>query len=310
MWPISINEIKRLQIELTTFCNADCPSCERRNYTIENDAIYVKPLNNSEISLKNIKEWLPLDKFHSLREIHFCGNVDEPTLHNELISICKYLKDFDVWISTNGGTKNRLFWTELAKLKNVLVIFGIDGLEDTNHLYRQNVKWKKLEDNYTTFIREGGNAAWQFIVFEHNKHQIDICRDLSVREGFKWFNTVYSTRENHEVEAVPKDREKNKCIRCKATYDNNELKESFYIDALGTVWPCCWMATNYQSNVVAKQIGYRFGHYLSHNLKYDSLENIVQGDMFAFLWKNLSKFEVCNTHCLHNISDTITWHGM
>ena len=27
-----------------------------------------------------------------------------------------------------------------------------DGLEDTNHLYRQNVKWKKLEDNYTTFI--------------------------------------------------------------------------------------------------------------------------------------------------------------
>ena len=39
-----------------------------------------------------------------------------------------------------------------------------------------------------------------------------------------------------------------------------------------------------------------------------TLENIVGGEMFSYLWNNLSKFDVCNEHCLQNISDTITWH--
>jgi molybdenum cofactor biosynthesis enzyme MoaA len=307
MWPLAIKQIKRLQIELTTFCNADCPSCERANYKTEENDVYVKHLNTLSISLDDIKKWLPLDQFTSLTEIHFCGNVDEPTVHPQLIDICTYLKDFEIWISTNGGTRHKEFWQSLAKLKNVLVIFGIDGLEDTNHIYRQNVSWKKLQENYTTYIKCGGRAAWQFIVFEHNKHQIQQALNISKQEGFKYFNTVYSTRENHNVKAVPIERKVQSCIKCKATYDNKELKESFYIDAVGTVWPCCWMATNFQSNKIAKQIGDQFGYYLSHNLRYDTLENIVAGDMFSYLWNHLSDFEVCNTHCLQNISDTITW---
>ena len=112
MWPLDLTQINRLQIEITTFCNADCPSCERRGYKIEDDAIYVKPLNNSLISLDNIKKWLPLDKFNSLTEIHFCGNVDEPTTHPQLLDVCNYLKDFEIWISTNGGTRNKQFYVE------------------------------------------------------------------------------------------------------------------------------------------------------------------------------------------------------
>ena len=36
------------------------------------------------------------------------------------------------------------------------VNFSVDGLEDTNHLYRQGVKWEKVEDNMVAFCDAGG----------------------------------------------------------------------------------------------------------------------------------------------------------
>ena len=201
MWPLKIDQIKRLQLELTTFCNAKCPSCERAKYNVLPEFIYKKQLNSIEVSLEQIKKWIPLDKMKSLMHIHLCGNIDEPTLNTEIFEICKYFEDTcedHVWIhiSTNGGTRNKEFWKRMASLKRTLIIFGIDGLEDTNHIYRKNVKWKKLQDNFRTYIKYGGTASWQFIIFEHNKHQEDEARTTSQNEGFVSFNTVYSSREN------------------------------------------------------------------------------------------------------------------
>ena len=307
MWPIGINKIKRLQIELTTFCNADCPSCERAKYST--GPIYKRYLNSIHLSFESLQKWLPLSDMKSLKVVHFCGNIDEPTLHPEIFEICEWLDKYDVHISTNGGTRNVEFWEKMAGLRNTSVIFGIDGLEDTNHIYRKNVRWKKLHQNYTTYIKKGGKAMWQFIIFDHNKHQLDEARERSIDEGFVSFNTVYSSRENFEVEAVEKKREKETCIKCKATYDNDDLGyTSLYIDVRGNVWPCCWMATSDTANYdVAPKTN--FGHFLAHNLNYDTFQDIIEGDMFSYLWDNLHQFEVCNLHCKENITDTITWKG-
>ena len=313
MWPLKIDQIKRLQLELTTFCNAKCPSCERAKYSVLPEFIYKKQLNSIEVSLEQIKKWIPLDKMKSLMHIHLCGNIDEPTLNTEIFEICKYFEDTcedHVWIhiSTNGGTRNKEFWKRMASLKRTLIIFGIDGLEDTNHIYRKNVKWKKLQDNFRTYIKYGGTASWQFIIFEHNKHQEDEARTTSQNEGFVSFNTVYSSRENYEVEEVRKERESNSCVKCKATYFNYELEESFFVDVRGNVWPCCWMGTNDVTNYeIVPKVGHSFGHFLSHNLNYESFENIINGDMFSHLWENLHTFEVCNQHCKENVSDTFEW---
>ena len=45
MWPLKIDQIKRLQLELTTFCNAKCPSCERAKYNVLPEFIYKKLLS-------------------------------------------------------------------------------------------------------------------------------------------------------------------------------------------------------------------------------------------------------------------------
>ena len=55
MCPLKIDQIKRLQLELTTFCNAKCPSCERAKYNVLPEFIYKKQLNSIEVSLEQIK---------------------------------------------------------------------------------------------------------------------------------------------------------------------------------------------------------------------------------------------------------------
>ena len=241
--------------------------------------------------------------------IHLCGNIDEPTLHPELFDICKWLEESlpeHVWIhiSTNGGTRDKKFWKQMASLKRTLIIFGIDGLEDTNHIYRKNVKWKKLEENFKIYIKYGGTASWQFIVFEHNKHQENIAKQKSKDEGFVSFNTVYSSRENYEVEGIKKERKSNSCVKCKATYFNYELEESFFIDVRGNIWPCCWMGT---SNYTQKFHDFFGNCLLENNLKYSDFDEIVKSELYSKLWNNLKLMEICNIKCKRNEIDEDNW---
>ena len=78
------------------------------------------------------------------------------------------------------------------------VTFGIDGLEDTNHLYRKNVKWDVLQRNFRAYISAGGVADWQFIPFSWNKHQIEDTRDFAFKEGFRDFKVLDSVRGEKE----------------------------------------------------------------------------------------------------------------
>ena len=52
------------------------------------------------------------------------------------------------------------------------VIFSLDGLEDTNHIYRVGVQFKKVMENTQAFINAGASAHWDMLVFKHNKHHV------------------------------------------------------------------------------------------------------------------------------------------
>ena len=106
-------------------------------------------------------------------------------------------------ISTNGSIGRLETYKRLAEL-NCDIIFGIDGLKDTNHLYRQGVDWNKLMDRVKTFIGSGGKATWQFIPFAHNKHQVDEARALSKEMGF--VNFLYKDTGRNFMPAISKDK--------------------------------------------------------------------------------------------------------
>ena len=78
-------------------------------------------------------------------------------MNPETLDIFKYLKqvnpDINIGMITNGGARSVDFWKTLAELK-VNVTFSIDGLEDTNHLYRRNVKVGSVDGKCKCFYQQ------------------------------------------------------------------------------------------------------------------------------------------------------------
>ena len=77
-WPAKANQIKKLQIELTNYCQARCPECAREKLYAEDykkpNIPYLYELNNSYITFEQFKSWLDKDEWTDLRLIDFCGN--------------------------------------------------------------------------------------------------------------------------------------------------------------------------------------------------------------------------------------------
>jgi len=181
--------IDEYQIEITTHCNAACPQCPR-NINGEEINPYL-PLEY--LSHTVIDQAFPKKLVSRLRQIFFCGSYGDPIAHPDFLDI---LRDFrskspTVWLylHTNGGIRSPEWWTELAGILNGYgkIDFGIDGLADTNHLYRRNVHWNKVMANTSAFISAGGKAQWNYIVFQHNEHQVEQAKQLSQDMGFESF---------------------------------------------------------------------------------------------------------------------------
>ena len=135
---------------------------------------------------------------NNLERLSMCGNYGDPILNPDLKSLIDYCRsinpDCSTIIHTNGGARSERWWRSLAEYPWLKVRFGIDGLEDTNHLYRRRVRWDLLERNYRAFIDAGGVAEWKMIVFGHNQHQVEECRQRAIDEGFSNFSYVVTNR--------------------------------------------------------------------------------------------------------------------
>ena len=141
---ITVDTINHINAELSNYCNAACPMCAR----FDSEQNLVKEItNNRHTTLDDIRDKIGTAVIKNLRMFRSCGNVGDGTMNPECEQIYDYVKSVnpttDLSINTNGGARNTDFYKELAKL-GVKVIFSIDGLEDTNHLYRRNVKWGKM----------------------------------------------------------------------------------------------------------------------------------------------------------------------
>lgn len=178
--------IDEYQIEITSYCNAACPQCPRN---INGGAINpYMPLCHLERDV--IDRTFSRDLCSRLRQVFFCGSYGDPIMHPEFLDI---LRDFrrknpHLWLyfHTNGGVHDSKYWTEIAEVMAGYgqIDFGIDGLEETLHLYRRNVDFSKVMQNAKSFISAGGRAQWNFIVFEHNEHEIEHARTRAHDMGF------------------------------------------------------------------------------------------------------------------------------
>lgn len=254
-----LEDIRSLHLELTSKCQARCPMCPRRI----NGGILNPLISLCEIDLETYISWFPKEFIKQLDSINLCGNLGDPIIASECLEILEYTKHINPSINlkmhTNGSAREPAWWKRLSKT-GIVVTFGIDGLEDTHHLYRINTAFDKILENAKTFISHGGRAEWDMLVFEHNHHQIDECRQLSIHLGFIKFNIKHTSRfqgpkftvlndrgrtmhvlrpSSKSIDMIEKMRKSTTIsdpkITCKAKKGNE-----FYVSANGDVSPCCW----------------------------------------------------------------------
>jgi MoaA/NifB/PqqE/SkfB family radical SAM enzyme len=187
------SDIRALQLEVSNYCNAACPQCPR-NY-FGGRTIPTLPLKTW--TLVDFKKIFSNDLLQQLEQVYFCGTYGDPLTNPNIVNMCKFLKEsnpnINIGIHTNGGVGKIDVFKQLAQYTD-FIAFGIDGLDDTNHIYRRHVRWNKVIDNSQAFIKAGGHALWDYIVFKHNQHQVDNARLLSEQMGFKNFSVKYTSR--------------------------------------------------------------------------------------------------------------------
>lgn len=182
----SLDQITEWQLEITTRCNAACPQCPRNI----NGGKVNPHMPLVDMDIEWIKKAFTKDILDRCKQIFFCGSYGDPSVHPKFLEILEWFRSqrHDLWlyIHTNGAKRKEGFWQQIAKIMNGYgqIDFGIDGLEDTNHLYRVGVKYEHAIQNARDFIMAGGKAKWNFIVFKHNEHQIDRVKALAKEYGF------------------------------------------------------------------------------------------------------------------------------
>ena len=313
---INIGNLNTINAELSNYCNSACPMCPRFDLNLN----LIKDItNNAHTTLKIIIDKIGPAVLSKINHFYSCGVLGDGAMNPECYEIYEYVKSCGAKATalyTNGGLRNTEFWKSLASTQTQ-VIFAIDGLEDTNHLYRRNVKWTKLIENVEAFINAGGHATWDYLKFKHNQNQIEQAELLSKKLGFKKFRLKETTRwndfdsegnwverdhiklDNYKLEKIERDTEasghhvtqKTKVkesftkakINCWSYHKN---KSEIYIAANGDVSPCCWLGDlrlHEAKNIITD--------YNAINLNHCSLDEILNGHFFTELAKGIRGVE-------------------
>ena len=262
---IRYQDIKHVELELSSYCNANCPLCPRNLFGYTYNTGYTA----KHLTLAEVKQALDPEFISQLDRVTFEGNYGDPLMNPEILDIVDYINK-PIELFTNASMQSKTFWQKLAKTTTT-VYFALDGLSDTHSIYRQKTDYNKIIANATAFIDAGGEAIWKMIKFDHNKHQIDDCEKLSKQYGFKKYLLVDhgrnsgpvfddqgnlvrvlgdftgSTELEHYIDIID-----NGDISIQDIWDNPKDKvscrtinnQSIYISSEGAVYPCCYMGFN------------------------------------------------------------------
>lgn len=328
---LQLDQLTNLIIEPTAYCNLHCPQCPR----FDQEGYITADLNPSHLDVDLLEKNLNPSKLTSLQNVRFEGDHGDIMMHPSPSSLFDIFKNTQIIALTNGSMRSPIYWENLASRKNLTITFSVDGLANTNHIYRINSNFEKIMANATAFIDAGGNATWKFIAFKHNEHQIEQARKLSQDMGFLEFTIDHSNRswftglkwavkidgeyqydiEPSSVASLPMGFSPTQKIggllKLKLNDDKNDLskvcwpisRKAVYISHSGHVLPCCMSsALVWGKNIQSKLWQKIIGNLDSININKNTLEDILNSEFYQ---KNLlsslhsnRKHPVCMTNCM------------
>lgn len=305
---INYQDIRNVHLEIASLCNASCPWCPRNFWGYPHNGGYPE----TYMTLAQAQQIFSKDFLSQLTSIDINGNFGDIVMNPEGADIVEYFLAVNpnilITVSTNGSGRNKQFWKRLGTSK-ITVMFCLDGLDDTHHLYRQNTSWKKILENAQTFIKSGGNAVWKMISFDHNQHQIEQCRAMSQELGFAKFDLIQSERtvapvfdkhgqlthtigdyqdeQSFEVLFYKKQNDQvlledilpGRTPKTQLSCDTINRK-SIYISATGEVFPCCYLGfypKTYGNGQYHQAANSQIAPLITHNTALDySIEECVK----------------------------------
>jgi MoaA/NifB/PqqE/SkfB family radical SAM enzyme len=267
---LKLTDIRQVQIELTTRCNARCPMCMRNYRGMDFNSGY--PL--TELSLADIQHICQPALLKQLTKgISFNGNLGDFGAAKDGLEIVEWLVSLGVrvHINTNGSVRTPEWWAKFA-LSGVSIGWALDGIDQETHVkYRQDTNWNIVIENARAFIDAGGYAIWRFIPFDHNRDQETAARLLAKELGFAWFENLHEGRDRGPVftrtgelshwlgPAESWEPDSKVMVESHVTWFDHRTvtsvkdtpilniichhkrQEELYIAADGTVWPCCFL---------------------------------------------------------------------
>lgn len=205
---MNIDTIKKVELEITSNCNAACPGCAR---TQNSDILEI-----TSFGLDDLKRMFPHENYIRGKEFKFCGVLGDPIANKECLEMVEYLvlNGGYCQLSTNGGLQSTRWWSRLGALsKNTNLVdvhFCIDGHKETNHIYRVNTLFDVIERNMQAYADEQGQASWIYIVFDHNEHELSTAQDHASQLGFKFATRTGMRNSYHTWVAQIRKKDKTK----------------------------------------------------------------------------------------------------
>ena len=329
------SQLKKVHLEISNRCQASCPMCPRNIHGGPENSL----LKENDWTYDNFVKIFTPAILSNLELMTFCGTFGDPMLNNQLIEMCEYVTrtapHVDIRVHTNGSARSPAWWERLALALPTKhqVIFALDGLEDTQALYRIGTDFNKIIKNAQAFINAGGYATWMFIRFKHNEHQVGQAEQVAKEVGFKEF-TLKNTRRFDDNEFTVIDREgkithkleqpsdnviqfvNRKAIENYASWPNAtdincfalDTKE-IYIDAHYTILPCCiissFLYTNYNDSTFVK-----YGLY-NESTSMNTMGRLIQSEVFDII-EELGGFESidASVNGIEKIVDSDLWQNI
>ena len=178
------------------------------------------------------------------------GNHGDPIYYPRLFDmIDKFRENKNFRISTNGSHMRDSFWQNLSgrMRKGDVVFFSIDGLEDTNHLYRRNSNWDSIIRGLKIMSNSDAKIVWKSIIFKFNQNLTDDMKQIAESMGVEFIsNTTHRFGDDSiiptEDALIDTDRLLDR-LPLKIEIEPQCLTQE-YISADGYYWPCC-LITSY-----------------------------------------------------------------
>ena len=217
---LSFTKVRRINIDLGTQCNLSCPGCQRTH--LVNIGKLVPAIMPVSTFAKIASEENNLDA------ITFSGALSDPIFSTSLFGCLEHVNTLSnrptCVFSTNGSGRKTEWWERFSSLlvgRNE-VGFAIDGLADTNPIYRVGSNFDSIINGITTlkkcFVTNSNHKnsiVWRYVVFEHNYHQVKEAYQLAKSLGVDKF---------YLREADPRTPANMKLISRKFTDIKNEIE--------------------------------------------------------------------------------------